>query len=78
MNRIDTRDTAEKWRWACPHPKRHRDWRVTDGRFECRSCCETYRELVNLETGEHVPREHIEFVGPEADSKGAFGRPTVE
>ena len=78
MYRIDTTNTREKWRWACPSPKRHANWRVTDGMFECRSCGETYDELVNQETGERVPREKIEFVGPDADSKGQFGKPTVK
>jgi len=78
MPRIDTSDSDEKWRYACPSPKRHRDWRIVDGLIECRSCGETYRTLVDLETGEHVQREDIELVGPHADSKGAFGTPTVE
>lgn len=78
MHRIDATDADAKWRWACPDPARHRDWRVVDGLFECRSCGQTYRELVNLKTGERVPREEIEVVGPHADHKGKFGRPTVE
>jgi ribosomal protein L37AE/L43A len=78
MHRINTYDSREKWRWACPAPDRHRDWRVVDGLFECRSCGETYRELVNLETGERVERSNIEVVGSHAGHKGALGRPTVE
>jgi len=76
--RIDTTNDREQWRYACPSRKRHRDWRVVDGLFECRSCGETYSELVDLETGERVPREEIELVGAHADYKGEFGRPTVE
>lgn len=78
MRRIDTTDTRAKWRYACPSPKRHANWRVTDGMFECRSCGETFDELVDRKTGERVAREKIEFVGPYADSEGQFGEPTVE
>lgn len=78
VRRIDTTDTEQRWRYACPHRKRHRDWRVVDGLFECRSCGETYRELIDLETGDRIPREEIELLGAHADHKGAFGRPTVE
>jgi len=78
MYRIETYDEKNRWRWACPHPKRHRDWRVVDGLFECRGCGETYSELVNLKSGERVPREQIEVVGPHAGHKGGMGKPTVE
>lgn len=78
MPRINTDNPTERWRWACPHPQRHTDWRVTDGCFECRSCKETYQELVDRKTGERVSREEIEVVGPESDSKGRFGRPRVD
>ena len=78
MVRINTTDPRHKWQWGCPAPDRHRNWRVCDGVFECRTCGETYRCLVNLETGEKVPREEIELVGPEADHQGEFGRPTVK
>ncbi len=77
MFRVDTSDPQQKWRWVCPSPKRHANWRVTDGKFECRSCGCTYDELVNNETGDRVARDEIEFVGPDADSKGQFGKPTV-
>lgn len=78
MHRIDTNDKTERWAWACPTPKRHRDWRVVNGLFECRSCGETYSVLVHLPTKERVDRDEIEVVGAEADHKGKFGRPTVE
>lgn len=77
MFRIDTTREQERWQFACPAPARHRDWRVTDGCFECRSCGETYAELIHLKSGERVAREHIEFVGPHADHQGEFGQPTV-
>lgn len=77
MFRIDTTDPNQKWRWRCPAPEEHANWRVTDGMFECRSCGRTYDELRNVEIGESIPREEIEFVGPFADSEGAFGKPTV-
>jgi len=78
MHHINTNNSDEKWRYACPAPERHRDWRVVDGLFECRSCGETFVELVELDTGKRIPREEIEVIGPHADSKGQFGRPTVE
>ena len=78
MHRINTTDPSAKWQWACPTDDAHRAWRVVNGRFECRACSETYRHLRNLETGEKVPREEIELVGPEADHQGEFGRPTVK
>lgn len=78
MLRIDTTDIWEKRKYGCPHPRRHVDWRVVDGLFECRSCGRTYREIVDKRTGEYYRREDVELVGTEADSKGAFGRPTVE
>lgn len=75
--RIDTSDEREKWKWVCPTPHEHRDWRVVDGLFECRQCSEVFRALRNLKTGEEVPREQIEIVGAESDHKGQFGEPTV-
>jgi len=76
--RIVTTDPSQKWEWACPHPDRHRTFRVTNGKFECRSCCKTYNCLYNLKEEKKVPREQIELVGPESDHQGQFGRPTVE
>lgn len=78
MHRIDTTDPTQRWRFACPDSERHRDWRVVDGLFECRSCGQTYGDLVDTKTGDRVAREAIELVGPDADQKGAFGRPTVK
>jgi ribosomal protein L37AE/L43A len=78
MVRIDTSNLLQKRRYACPHQRQHRDWRVVDGLIECRSCGETYRELVDLKTGETIRRDDIDFVGPHADHQGQFGKPTVE
>lgn len=77
MHRIDTTVPAEKWRYACPDPERHHNWRVADGVFECRACQEIYQHLIDTKTGERIQRNEIEFVGPEADHQGQFGRPTV-
>jgi hypothetical protein len=77
MPRIDTHDKTKKWRYTCPSPARHHNWRVVDGLIECRSCGETYSALVDTETGERIPREDLEIVGPHADSKLAFGDPAV-
>jgi len=76
--RIDTTRRQQKWRYACPARQRHRDWRVVDGLFECRSCGETYRRLWDLQEETYVAREDVEVVGPHAASKGEFGGPTVE
>ena len=77
MYRLDATNSTDRWRFACPDTERHRDWRVVDGMFECRSCEETYDHLIDLESGESVPREDVEVVGRYADSKGLFGRPSV-
>jgi ribosomal protein L37AE/L43A len=78
MYRIHTSTPREKWRFVCPTDDQHTDWRVVDGLFECRACGETFKELVDQKTGERIKREEIEMIGPHADHKGAFGRPTVE
>jgi len=78
MVRIDTTTDREKWQFACPHRKRHRDWRVVDGLFECRSCNETYSHLIDLTTGKRVHRSKIELVGPGAAEKGPFGRAEMD
>jgi len=54
MVRIDTTTDREKWQFACPHRKRHRDWRVVDGLFECRSCRDGEKTQTGIET-ETVP-----------------------
>ena len=72
MFRIDTRTARDSWKFACPTPHRHRSWRVTDGRFRCLRCAETFDELVYLPSQERVSREEIEFVGPGATEKGSW------
>ena len=78
MPRIDVTDPGQRWQWACPAPGKHRTWRIVDGLIECRHCGRTFDELRNLKTGRLVAREDIEIVGRDSDTKGAFGRPTVE
>ena len=77
MYRIETGTPRKKWRWVCPTQYEHTNWRVVDGLFECRQCQETFNRLRNIRTGEEIPREQIEVVGPDADHKGEFGKPTV-
>lgn len=70
--RIETWNETERYKWACPTPHRHRNWRVTDGLFECRQCGETFDRLYNLEEQKEVSREEIELVGPHANHLAAF------
>jgi len=76
LHRINVRESRSRWQWGCP-AEGHRNWRVTDGLFECRQCERTFEALVDLETGEEIPRERIELVGAHADHKGEFGQPRV-
>lgn len=70
MHRISTlRDS--RWEYACPEFN-HRNVRVVDGHFECRSCGKPIPEIVHLPTGERLRREDIEIVGPHADHQAAF------
>lgn len=71
MHRIDTTQETDRWEWGCPEAE-HRNWRVVDGHFQCRSCDDIFDELVHLPTGDTVSREQIELVGPEADHLAAF------
>ena len=77
MPTIHSTDVHKKWRYACPTPDEHHNWRVVDGYFECRQCNELFRCLRDKKTGEKIPREEFDFVGADADSKGQFGRPTI-
>lgn len=77
MRRIDSRDKTKRWQYGCP-AEEHRHWRVVDGVFECRQCQELFHEIKDLRSGELVPRDEIEMVGPHASHKGKFGSPTVE
>lgn len=70
MHRIDTTDTTARWRYKCPEC-RSTDWRVNNGSFGCRACSALLHALLDDKTGDRVPREQIEFVGPEA-AKGAY------
>ena len=74
MPRIDTTDPHAKWAYACPSPERHRDWRVVDGHFQCRSCQQLYDNLIDVATGDRVAREEFEFVGSQAQ-KEVFSGP---
>jgi len=64
MPRIDTTNILERWRWTCPAPQRHSDWRVVDGIFECRSCGETFEEIVDKQTDERIPWSAVELIDP--------------
>jgi len=71
MHRINTlRD--EVWEYACPTPARHRNVRVVDGHFQCRSCDEVYDSVIHLPTGRHLHRDDIEIVGPHASHQAAI------
>lgn len=72
MHRVDVTEQAQRWEYACPTGARHRDWRVVDGRFQCRSCDAIYQELIHLPTEERVARSDMEIVGPHADHQAAF------
>jgi len=60
----------EKWRYTCPEG--HKNWRVTNGKLECKTCVRhadagedvdpVFTELVDNRTGERIPRERIEFI----------------
>ena len=71
MHRINTlRDSRHEY--ACPTIQKHRDVRVVDGHFECRSCEETYQIVIHLPTGERLHRTDIEIVGPHANHQAAI------
>lgn len=70
-HRINTlRDSV--YEYACPTVHKHRDVRVIDGRFQCRSCGETYDEVVHLPTDTRLRREDVEIVGPHASHQAAI------
>jgi ribosomal protein L37AE/L43A len=73
MPRIDTTDHRSRWRFKCPECDSE-NWRCNDGNFECRRCGSTSEELRDGKTGEVVPREAFEFVGPESAHKAAYRR----
>lgn len=71
MPQIKTWNDSAKWRYKCPEC-RSTYWRVHDGTFGCRHCGQTVEALLDGKTGELVPREDFEFVGPEAGEKAAY------
>jgi ribosomal protein L37AE/L43A len=71
MHRINTlRDS--RYEYACPTVHKHRDVRVIDGHFECRSCGQAFQEIVHLPTGERLRRDDVEIVGPHASHQAAI------
>lgn len=71
MYRVDTTQETERWAFGCPADG-HRHWRAVDGHFQCLTCDDLYDSLRHLPSGELVPREEIELVGPHADHMAAF------
>lgn len=71
MPRIDTSKDRECWQFACPECG-SRNWVANDGTFHCKGHSGTIQGLVDKATGEFVPRENIEFVGPEASWKAPY------
>lgn len=66
MHRINTlRDS--RFEYACPSIHKHRNIRVVDGHFQCRSCGELYDTIIHLPTERELHRNEIEIVGPHAD-----------
>jgi hypothetical protein len=71
MHRIDTTNPRERWRYECPECRK-KDWRANNGNFECRACGAFPDGLVDATSEEFVPRERIEFVGPESSWKAPY------
>jgi len=71
MPQVDTWDDLQRWRYKCPHCE-STNWRVHDGTFGCRRCGATVAALIDGASGERVPREEFDFVGPEAGEKAAY------
>lgn len=71
MHRIDTTDKSQQWQYRCPECG-SRDWRVNNGNFDCRRCGAKPDGLEDASTGEFIPREEIEFVGPESSWKAPY------
>jgi len=70
-HRINTlRDSV--YEYACPTIHKHRDVRVVDGHFECRSCGRTFDTIVHLPTGDVLHRDDVEITGPHADHQAEF------
>jgi len=71
VHRIDATDETERWRYRCPECG-STDWRANNGAFGCRRCGETLSGLEDTASGEVIPRERIEFVGPESSWKAPY------
>lgn len=69
--RIDTADETQRWRYKCPECGSEY-WRCNDGSFRCRSCKTNLDRLADAVSGETVPREDFEFIGPHANHKAAY------
>lgn len=71
MHRINTAVPAERWRYKCPECNSEH-WRCNDGSFTCRHCDTKTFGLIDDKTGEFVPRDEIQFVGPHANWKAKY------
>lgn len=66
---------AQKWRFTCPEG--HRDWRIWDGVFSCRTCkghldagedsASVYDHLIDQKTGQTVTREELAIHDPNSN-----------
>lgn len=72
--RIDTTQVVEKWQYKCPECD-STNWRCHNATLGCRACDTTIHGLVDDSTGEFIPREEIEFVGPYANDKAVRSYP---
>lgn len=71
MHRIETTDKSAHWRYCCPECD-STNWRANNGAFGCRSCGNRLSGLKDKKTGKFIPREQIEFVGPESSWKAPY------
>lgn len=71
MRRIDTTDKTQRWAYQCPECS-STNWRANNGNFDCKRCGAKPRGLVDAASGEFIPREQIEFVGPESSWKAPY------
>jgi ribosomal protein L37AE/L43A len=70
-HRIDTTKETDTWGYCCPECGSE-NWRAIDGSFECRGCNSNLGGLEHKPSGEVIPRERIEFVGPHASWKAPY------
>ena len=71
MPRIDLTKARDYWGYGCPDCESS-DWRANNGSFGCRACGAKSGGLVDLSTGEYIPRSEIEFVGTHASWKAPY------